>query len=274
MGASACAERRPVLTSGPPRLRAGRPGRRVAFRRGDRAPRPPLHDAGAVARPGRRDHPRLHLLRPSRVAPALEGRVLPACHPARRPSGRRAHLRQWGHGRAPGRERHGARTGDRGSARRRPRPLLAVRAECGSGWRCVARTRRAARPAPRGVRRHPRTSQGGGPAGRRVRRAGGVPPRRGARAGGPGPAGAWPRPSRRWLRRGTPTGSSAPATCPTPPCRPCSANRLSSRTRRWKKASACPLSRRSPVGHPWSRRRERQWPSWPVRPPCSCRPAR
>ena len=61
---------------------AGRPPRHR------RVARPPLHDPPPAAGPGGDDRPRPHLLRPPRVARALQGGVLPADDPGqRRPGG-------------------------------------------------------------------------------------------------------------------------------------------------------------------------------------------
>ena len=79
----------------------------------------------------------------------------------------------------------------------------------------AGRARRARGPAARRLRGHARAAQGRGAAGRCVRPAGRRRPGRrpGARAASPG--GGWPRPSGPWPPPGTPSGSSAPGTCPT-----------------------------------------------------------
>ena len=170
-GRAAPPARGPDVASRPPRLRTSGAAGVAPLRRGDRAPRAALHDAGAVTRTLRGHHPRLHLLRPSRMARAYQGRVLPACHPPGRPARGGARLREPGDGRAIGRELSRARTRGRGAARRGPRPVLARRAEPGRRRRRAARGRRARRPAVRRVRRHPRAAQGCRHVGRRVRRA-------------------------------------------------------------------------------------------------------
>ena len=82
---------------GPPRLGAGagRVARDAARRR--RVARAALHDAVARRRPERRDDPRPHVLRSSRVARAQQGRVLPPDDPRRRAAGDRARVRELVH---------------------------------------------------------------------------------------------------------------------------------------------------------------------------------
>ncbi len=141
------ARRGPRLAAGPAGLRAAPPRVRAAFARGAGPPRSALHDAVTVAGALRGDDPRLHLLRPSGMASALEGGLLPPRHPPRRTSGRRAGLRQPGHGgtaacvlRRPGPGRGGA-------ARGRPRAVHA--APAGRGSR-PGRARRAGRAGATG----------------------------------------------------------------------------------------------------------------------------
>ena len=84
-------------------------------------PRPALHDARTVPGALRGHDPRLHLLRPPRVASPVEGGLLPPGHPAGRTARGRAHLREPGHSAAAARLRAGAGPGRRGAARGRPR---------------------------------------------------------------------------------------------------------------------------------------------------------
>ncbi len=74
--------------------------RRFRRARRRRAPRPALHDARAGSAAGGRDRARPHLLRPSRVARADQGAVLPAGHRGGRPARRRGDLRERSHRRA------------------------------------------------------------------------------------------------------------------------------------------------------------------------------
>ena len=154
-------------------VRAGRSRLRAALPRRAGPSRAALHDAGAVAGAVRRHDPRLHVLRPSRVAPPIQGRLLPPRHPPRRPPRRRADLREPGDGRPPAAS--AARCGRRSSSRRTAsttagsRPTEPAR---GCGPRRAGRPGRAAGPAAGGLRRHARAPQGRGAARRRVRPAG------------------------------------------------------------------------------------------------------
>ncbi len=92
-----------------------------------RPPRAALHHARAIAGALCGHHPRLHLLRSSRMAPAFKGGLLSTGHyPGRHPS-RCAHLREPGHGRPAAGELRRAGSRHRGAARRRSSTLLARR---------------------------------------------------------------------------------------------------------------------------------------------------
>ena len=210
------ARRGPDVAAGPAGLRAAPPRLRAALPRRPGAPRSALHDAGPVAGAVCRDDPRLHLLRPSRMAPALQGGVLPPRHPPRRSARRRADLREPGDRGPAARLVRRACTGRGGAARRRPP----------SGSRRTSRRRAPTAPcsAALGVpvdrplvafvgTLEPR--KGVAPLVGRLRPGGAPPPRRrpGPRAGRP--AGAWPRPSGPLPPPAIPSASCARATCPT-----------------------------------------------------------
>ncbi len=78
----------------PAGLRATPDGLSPSRRRGAGASRSPLHDASPVAGAVCRHDPRLHLLRPSGMAPPLQSHLLPPRHSARRTSRRSADLRE------------------------------------------------------------------------------------------------------------------------------------------------------------------------------------
>ena len=171
----------PRLAAGPAALRAGPVPRSAPIDRGPGPSRPPLHDARTVARALCGDHPRLHILRPPRMARPIKGAVLSKGDPSRLPACGGPRVCERGHRgpaagllRGPGADRRGPPWGG-------PRAFHAGRT--GSGGRCGLARREWSAPGPpdRRLRGHPRAPQGRGLPRRRVRPGG-----RDAARGGPG----------------------------------------------------------------------------------------
>ena len=150
----------------------------------------------------------LHLLRPSRMAPALEGGLLPPSSGGRRaPAGVLVCVSQV--------------TADRlreccevralvvvGATRRRPPALLAPVLAEGEDLGAAGLAGCAGPCAARGLRRHARAAEGGGSAGRRLRRGGRRRP--GRRAGARGPDRLGDGRDRACARRSPPPGPDRP----------------------------------------------------------------